>query len=1332
MTQLRHGAALAGYRIEALIGEGSTGAVYSALDVALDRRVALKVLLPELARDPRFRERFLRESKVAASLEHPNIVPIHAVGEADGVLFIAMRYVDGRDLSSILQQVGRLDPERVVGLLSQVASALDAAHERGLVHRDVKPANILLARHGEREHAYLCDFGLAKHTSTVTSLTGERSVVGTVDYLAPEQIDGLPVDGRVDVYGLGCVLFECLAGAPPYGRENEIASLLAHLKEPIPRITERRPELPRPLDDVFAAVLAKNRDERYPTCGAMIAAAETALGGEAPERPEPPPKPAATLQTFVFCDIRGYTAYTREQGDEAAAALASTFAGLVGALAPEFDGRLHELRGDEALIVFASARQALRFALALQQRVADDELPRGVGVGLDAGEAVAVADGYRGGALNRAARLCALAGPGDVLASDGVVHLAGKVEGIAYARRRSERLKGFDEPVTLVEVVPAGASRARTRRRLSRGSRRVLMLALGALLVVAAAVAAVLTLTGGEGEEGGQRTGTSAQPVSAAVPANSVVSFDPATGKPGASIAGQTAWAFVTGEDAVYGLDPNQQYLVEIDSANATVQNRIPVDRPHRFLPTVEFGSIWYTTEDGDEVVRADPVFHRTVARIKLPAKDLQPNFGTNPGGVARVGDEIWVTYGYPARVARIDPADNEVIRTWRLPDGPPVSTNIVAGGGDIWALYDDGSAVMRLSAAGEVEATGKLAGGGAVAAVAAEGYLWVAMDASGGVWKLDRDASVRGQIRTGAGPWEMIEADGYLWVSNSRAGTVSRLDPRTDAVRQTKTGHRPLGVAVTGERLWVGLELSAAEGRAAIEGDRVISVALAEGTPVTDPAATNDIPSLVLAHSIGVGLMRYQPAPDGTAEIIPELAAGPPEVSDDLRRYTFTVLSGFRFSPPSGEPVTAETVRYSLERAIAEEGFCNYLLGGDVVGAAEFQEGNADHVAGISVEGETISIELTAPSATLPARLASPCATVVPVGTPVSESQAGLLQPIASAGPYYVDTHAAGEQLVVLPNPNYAGTRSPQLDGIVFAVAGDPERAAVLVEQGRADLVADVGEELSPAFSFDGRLERQFGQEDCLSSTGEQPCFVRPPSNLIRFIQLDTRRGMLADPDVRRAFSIGLDRETLARLAQGYPITRLIGPGVPGHAPAPLVPARGDAATARGLMDGRSATVRLGFLRFAEEDRRVASAIRDQLEPVGIRVVLEPSDDSFAEAVRPGTKLTGLFAGWALDFADPENMIYLVVSPRSPDYFFPPWFTNEALLDEIDEALAVVGPGRPPTWRAIDESLAEEAAFIPLYTDFSYPQLFSSRVGCQIFLPLYSGLVDLGSLCLR
>src|SRR5690242_1928932 len=166
------------------------GEVYVATDMRLERRVAIKVLTPELYRDERFRERFLRESKLAASLEHPHIVPIYAAGEADGALYLAMRYIEGRDLSALLKSLGRLDPERTLAIVRQIAAALDVAHTRGLVHRDVKPANILLTHHGdEGDYAYLCDFGLAKHASTVSSLTGSRAIVGTVDYLAPEQIE---------------------------------------------------------------------------------------------------------------------------------------------------------------------------------------------------------------------------------------------------------------------------------------------------------------------------------------------------------------------------------------------------------------------------------------------------------------------------------------------------------------------------------------------------------------------------------------------------------------------------------------------------------------------------------------------------------------------------------------------------------------------------------------------------------------------------------------------------------------------------------------------------------------------------------------------------------------------------------------------------------------------------------------------------------------------------------------------------------------------------------------------------------------------------------------
>jgi len=376
VAELSIGTAIAGYRIEALLGRGSMGTVYSAEDVQLERRIALKVVAPELALDERFRERFLRESKLAASLEHPHIVPIHSAGEDKGVLYLAMRYVDGRDLGALLASLGRLDAERTLSIIDQVAGALDAAHARGLVHRDVKPANILLAK---GDYAYLADFGLAKHASTVSSLTGSRAILGTVDYLAPEQIEAKPVDGRVDVYALGCVLYECLVGEPPHRRDNELAALLAHMNEPPPKPSERRAELPAALDDVIATALAKDRELRFATCSELVGAARAALHGESPDLPQAPHTAAPAIRTFLIADVRGYTIYTRERGDEAGAELARRFAETVKALAPSYSGTLQEVRGDEALVVFDSARQALRFAVALQTKVSDDGLPRPVG-----------------------------------------------------------------------------------------------------------------------------------------------------------------------------------------------------------------------------------------------------------------------------------------------------------------------------------------------------------------------------------------------------------------------------------------------------------------------------------------------------------------------------------------------------------------------------------------------------------------------------------------------------------------------------------------------------------------------------------------------------------------------------------------------------------------------------------------------------------------------------------------------------------------------------------------------------------------------------------------
>jgi serine/threonine-protein kinase len=253
--------------------------VYRAENPRLGNVVALKLLAPELAEDESFRERFVRESRTAASMAHPNIVPIYDAGDAEGVLYIAMRYVEGPDLKALARGPERLGTARVLRIGGQVASALDAAHARGLIHRDVKPANILLETGAEGDdHAYLADFGLTKHVESHSGITGSGQFVGTIDYMAPEQIEGRDVDARADIYALGCVLYECLAGSTPYTRETEVAVLWAHMRDDPPTLSSTRPDLPPAVDDVLAKALAKDPAQRYETCGGLVADLREALG----------------------------------------------------------------------------------------------------------------------------------------------------------------------------------------------------------------------------------------------------------------------------------------------------------------------------------------------------------------------------------------------------------------------------------------------------------------------------------------------------------------------------------------------------------------------------------------------------------------------------------------------------------------------------------------------------------------------------------------------------------------------------------------------------------------------------------------------------------------------------------------------------------------------------------------------------------------------------------------------------------------------------------------------------------------------------------------------
>lgn len=1303
------------------------GTVYSALDVALERRVALKVIAAELARDERFRERFLRESRLAASLEHPHIVPIHSAGEADGVLYLAMRYVDGRDLGALLGSLGRLDPERALAIVAQVADALDAAHARELVHRDVKPANILL---GDGDYAYLCDFGLAKHASTVSSLTGSHAILGTIDYLAPEQIEARPVDGRVDVYALGCVLYECLAGEPPHRRENDLAALLAHVNDPAPKISERRADLPDALDDVIATALAKDRADRFGTCSDFVAAARTALAGERPALPEPGRGKTEAVRSFLFADVRGYTAYTRQEGDEAAGALAQRFAAIVEDLASRHAGVLQELRGDEALVVFDSARQALRFALALQAKVAEEELPRPVGVGLDAGEAIPVEGGFRGTALNRAARLCALAKPGEVLASDGVRELAGPTEGVAYGFRRQERLKGFDRPVGVVEIHPAERAPrhelVRRARRLVAGTRPRRRLAAAAPVVVAAVVLPLVLLGGG----------------GPAFAAGTLGQLSPQTLRPAGSVSNLGSdnilamWS-VAGE--LWALDTNST-LLRLDPKTGHAIAHIAASYGVGTV-AVGDGSLWVSDSDSDTVYRYDTAYGQPQGHISLPAHGLSY---TGASGVAYGAGSAWVAYGgFPCRVAQIDPATNRVVKTFTLPqmDGGP---QIAFGDGSVWVAGGGKGNIWRIDPRiGQVDWHAKLHSGNLRGLVVAGGYAWVPVQGDGAVWQIDSNGVVVRSIATGQNPVSISAGGGYLFVANEGSDTVSRIDVATQAVKTVDVGHAPLTSAVAGNRVWVWLNPSVADFTAGLSPNSVARVATIDNPYwATDPALSSS-GGLQLQQAVGARLLRYPDVaqPRGTT-LLPEIAALP-TVSNGGKRYTFHIEPGWRFSPPSNAPVTAEVMRYSIERALSPTitgtAAFAWAITNDIVGLQAYRDGKASHVSGIHVSGDDLVFDLVASDPDFPARISYSNFSAVPLGTPVRPN--GLGAPIPSAGPYYFaggDFFSSGNTIVLRQNPNYHGARPHHLEAIVIDTSvGDS--AVQRVAADKADYVwTDAA--VPPSLAPSGQLDQRFGAASAAAKSGQQRYFASATSG-IRYLLFNDRTGVFQSARLRRAVSYALDRQTLAAATNDIPSDDPLPPGIPGSRGGhEMFPLSGDLARARPLAKGTHA--RIVLLIDAADNcpscASVAATIKGDLAPLGIDVIPTVVPSAFGAVTDPHARWDLALENWIADYPDPSDFVNGLFDWRHP---LPglAWSTSSKVYVDarffraMEAAYRVGGSGRAAAYRRLVQQMLAESPPAAVYATMrASPQLFSPRIGCQVFRPQDYGLVDLAALCVR
>ena len=595
----RIGTKLAGYRVERLLGRGGMSVVYLAEDLRLGRRVALKLLAPELAEDERFRERFLRESRLAASIDHPAVIPIYEAGESEGVLYIAMRYVEGTDLKRLLADEA-LGSGRTLALLTQAANALDEAHEHGLVHRDVKPGNILIGAH---EHVYLSDFGLTKQTASESGITETGQFVGTADYVSPEQIERGTVDAKSDLYSLGCVLYECLAGEAPYRSQSLMHVLWAHVHQPPPRPSEHRPELPAGIDAVIAKAMAKHPDERYGSCRELVAAARDALGvtGElATAGPRLGRRVRAALALLVLALA-------------AAAAVPAIF--LTGG-------------GAEGTPLAIGPGSLVRIDPETNQPVAAVHL-----AGVTNVSAVALGEGAVWGASSLNGTVSRI--DAKTVTVTNTVSIRGSPVALSVGERAVWVASSSQGDGTLTEI---DAQSGRVRRIFSLGYSDPVDVAAdqGAIWVAAADVArgnAVLRIRPATGE---------------------VIATIPFPKKLGSIGVGEgSVWVAGAGgsllggvENAVWRIDPDKNEVV------ATIRVVDPADL------SVGEGAVWVLQIGPGSVAKIDPATNRVATRIRR---------GTFNGRIAAGGGSVWVTNWNAGEVSHIDPNTDSIVAKFKL-----------------------------------------------------------------------------------------------------------------------------------------------------------------------------------------------------------------------------------------------------------------------------------------------------------------------------------------------------------------------------------------------------------------------------------------------------------------------------------------------------------------------------------------------------------------------------------------------------------------------------------------------------------------------------------------
>ena len=1013
-------------------------------------------------------------------------------------------------------------------------------------------------------------------------------------------------------------------------------------------------------------------------------------------------KDDAQIRTFLIADVRGYTLFTQERGDEAAGKLAAKFARIARETVEGRGGTLLELRGDEALCVFGSTRQAIRAAVDMQERfveetIADPELPLTVGIGLDAGEAVEVEGGYRGGALNLAARLCGEARAGEILASREVTHLARRVEGVHYEGRGSLSLKGLTETVAVVRVVPEGvdaigrlspfapirAPEPRPRRRPPWPA-----FAAAALAVVLIAVGLPLLLDG--------------DPID--LPTNSIARIDAGDG--GLQLTsplGQRPGASAIGFGSLWVAQPDRGVVARLSLEDGSmIDPSIRVGRAPSGV-SVGGGAVWVTNA-GDG----------TVSRIDVETNEVSQTLaaGAGPSGIAAGDGALWVADTIGGELLRVDPTSTE-IRSVSLA-GQPSGVAFTPDG--VWVTVAP-NRIVRVDPGDLSVALDPGVGSGPTAVLPAFGSIWVANHFDGTVSRLDASTGrVAATIPVGGGPNALGASAGLLWVANETDDSITAIDPGTDQVERTiEVGGATVSLAAHGDGLWLAVGASATEHR----GGTLIVSAEQEVFSSLDPSVIYDAFAWQILSFTNDGLLAYKRVggPDG-ATLVPDLASTFPQVSPDGLTYRFPLREGIRYS--TGEPVRPEDFRRGLERtlSLSPDGASLFR---DIDGADACAEdpSTCDLSGSITTDESSVTFHLARPDPDLPAKLTLPFSFPLPTSVPVEDQ--GLV-PVPATGPYMI-AEAGAEGIELVRNPEFQ------------------ERSASAQPDGFVDSISfTFDEEPGPAFDrlLAGEIDWMLNPprpEDIASLQVQHPDrMVLSPNPFTIYVGFDLRRPPFDDVRVRQAVNYAIDRDHLVELLGGPTSHRatcqILPPNFQGYEPLcpyTLEPGSGawsgpDVPRARALIEDAGAVGEEIVVWVMREDPFLGGPpptmryVTEVLNDIGLRAELRILEIERYFGVIYGQPHDNpphvYLSGWATDYLGAAN--FIETQFRCGAGSNVSGYCSGRLDARIGEAkqLQVTDPAAAnAAWIEIEHQLVRDAVWAPLTNPLT-PYAFSARVG--------------------